>query len=75
MNAVIAPQILPIIKKASTPAIAILGMPQWRWPQRALLVSNATWKVIASDFVLESVFPRRTATVSSVSTIRPLSTV
>jgi alkaline phosphatase D len=42
----------PNRQEGSSAATAFLGMPQLRWLKRALLASNATWKVIASDMPL-----------------------
>jgi alkaline phosphatase D len=47
----------PNRQEASDAATAFLGMPQLRWLKRALLASNATWKVIASDMPLGLLIP------------------
>jgi alkaline phosphatase D len=47
----------PNRQEAPSTATAFLGMPQLRWLKRALLASNATWKVIASDMPLGLLVP------------------
>jgi alkaline phosphatase D len=47
----------PNRQEMSSAATAFLGMPQLRWLKRALLASNATWKVIASDMPLGLLVP------------------
>jgi len=44
-------------QEGSSTATAFQGMPQLRWLKCALLASNATWKVIASDMPLGLLIP------------------